>query len=451
MPLTELAVAVPCPRSKLYPTLLRREADSTALGLCVPGRPAAGQAASGAAKAQAAAMSAPPTRQRHRPGRGHRGGRGHGAHEFVGTYRSTSERSLEEAHFRQTKPAGPFRGETPPARLPPAEGLRSVRLEEGPRPSSPLTGSGSGGGLDFFGLEGPPGLEKDLGSLADGDVRHRADPQGPPRRCPPPEKGTKGGGLGSSEICFAAASARPAPEVPASSWRLTSPRLSPAESTGSSGLPAACSADSEGVGLAGLLLREPPGSCVTAGSHRLMANLGPERGTPHAWSQPRVSLPLPHAVASDGAGSATGTCPSRSHASRSSPLTPSRSRLRRPHLMMALPPLRPRDSSVVLCKAALPVTCKETGQCATPPSLRAPCQAGPRGRHRGPAHCLTHLQGRPAWPLTPRLPARLRPRPSHPHPNCTRASALGPGSVPSPTPPEAWEAGLRPGGATLAT
>lgn len=144
-----------------------------------------------------------------------------------------------------------------------------------------------------------------MGSLADGDIRHLADPQGPPRRCPPPEKGTKGVGLGSSEICCAWASAgfgpgpsaRPAPEVPASSWRLTSPRLSPAESKGSSGLPAACSADREGVGLAGLLLRETPGSCVMAGSHRLMANL-----------------------------------------------------------MMALPPVRPRDSSVVLCKAALPVT-----------------------------------------------------------------------------------------------
>lgn len=35
----------------------------------------------------------------------------------------------------------------------------------------------------------------------------------------------------------------------------------------------------------------------------------------------------------------------------------------RAHLMMALPPVRPSDCSVVLCKAALPVTCKEgTGQ-----------------------------------------------------------------------------------------
>ena len=29
-----------------------------------------------------------------------------------------------------------------------------------------------------------------------------------------------------------------------------------------------------------------------------------------------------------------------------------------PHLMIALPPVRPSDCSVVLCKAALPVTCE---------------------------------------------------------------------------------------------
>lgn len=92
-------------------------------------------------------------------------------------------------------------------------------------PSSPLTGSGSSRGLDFFGLEGPPGLEKVLGSLADGDIRHLADPQGPPRRCPPPEKGTKGAGVGSLGICFSWVSTGfgpmpstwPAPEVAAPS------------------------------------------------------------------------------------------------------------------------------------------------------------------------------------------------------------------------------------------
>lgn len=84
-----------------------------------------------------------------------------------------------------------------------------------------LTGSGSDPGswpgLDFFGLEGPPGLEKDFGGLAEGDVRDLADPEEPPSRCPPPEKGTKGAGAGSFEICFAGASTRLAPEVPTSS------------------------------------------------------------------------------------------------------------------------------------------------------------------------------------------------------------------------------------------
>lgn len=76
-----------------------------------------------------------------------------------------------------------------------------------PRPSPLRTGSGSGGGSwpgrDFLGLEGPPGLEKDLGNLAEGDTTDLVDPEGPPRRCPPPEKGTKGAGVGSFEVGLA--------------------------------------------------------------------------------------------------------------------------------------------------------------------------------------------------------------------------------------------------------
>ncbi|EQB76949.1 hypothetical protein CB1_000058009 [Camelus ferus] len=85
--------------------------------------------------------------------------------------------------------------------------VRTQRKDPGTQHA--LTGSGSGSGsswgswpgLDFFGLEGPAGLEKDFGNLAEDDVRGLADPEGPPSRCPPPEKGTKGAGEGSFRIC----------------------------------------------------------------------------------------------------------------------------------------------------------------------------------------------------------------------------------------------------------
>lgn len=142
---------------------------------------------------------------------------------------------LKKADFRQskTKKSFPWEDETAPSdpAAPWADQPRGqVQLRERtPAPSLPLTSSGSGWGswpgLDFFGWEGPAGLEKDFGSLAEDDIRGLTDPEGPPSRCPPPEKGTKGAGVGSVEICFARASTsfgprpstRPAPGLAASS------------------------------------------------------------------------------------------------------------------------------------------------------------------------------------------------------------------------------------------
>lgn len=64
-----------------------------------------------------------------------------------------------------------------------------------------------------------------------------------------------------------------------------SPWLRPMELNGRTGLLAACSADKEGVGLPGLSLREPPGSCLMAEMRCLMANLGvgAERMKVHTW------------------------------------------------------------------------------------------------------------------------------------------------------------------------
>lgn len=69
-----------------------------------------------------------------------------------------------------------------------------------------------------------------------------------------------------------------------------------------------------------------------------------------------------------------------------------------PHLMMALPPLRPRACSVVLCKAALPATCREgTGQVCpghppgpSRPGPRVP-QLAPRGRGRQGTGLVSHI------------------------------------------------------------
>lgn len=83
-----------------------------------------------------------------------------------------------------------------------------------------LTSCGvSSPGLDFLGLEGPPGLEKDLGDVAKGETGDLTFREGPPSRCPPPEKGTKGVGPGCS-TCTSPGSELPmrlVPEVPASS------------------------------------------------------------------------------------------------------------------------------------------------------------------------------------------------------------------------------------------
>lgn len=69
-----------------------------------------------------------------------------------------------------------------------------------------LTGSGScwgsSPGFDFLGLEGPPGPEKNLDELAEGDARGLKDTDGPPSRWPPPEKGTNGADAGSLVLCF---------------------------------------------------------------------------------------------------------------------------------------------------------------------------------------------------------------------------------------------------------
>lgn len=191
-----------------------------------------------------------------------------------------------------------------------------------PAPGSLLTGSSSGSGScwgswpgrDFFGFEGPAGLEKDLGGLAEGDTRGLAAPQGPPSRCPPPEKGTKGAGAGSFATGLAWASAgvglgpsvRPGPALAAASCRLTSPWLSPAGFSGSRGLLAAWPA---GVrrGLPGLLLWAAPGSCVLAASQGFMANLrgahkvrlgscgpmSPRGGSPRGPTEPSPSREQP--------------------------------------------------------------------------------------------------------------------------------------------------------------
>lgn len=98
-----------------------------------------------------------------------------------------------------------------------------------------------------------------------------------------------------------------------------------------------------------------------------------------------------------------------------------------PHLMMALPPVRPSDCSVVLCKAALPVTCAEgTGHPRCLPQ---------------PGHCVTSTMGSPSQP---QLPKGLGPAPCTPI--YTRAFVRWSMSV-SPTPPHprSGRAGLRPG------
>lgn len=209
---------------------------------------------------------------------------------------------LGEAAWRQTTPKSHLPERTPATPPPQAERLAAsaVRRRDA-EPGPPLTGCGRGcgswPGLDFFGSEGPPGQEKDFGNLADGDVRPLADPEGPPRRCPPPEKGTKGAGVGSSETHAAWTSTQPAPEVPAWSWRLTSPWLHPGALSRSGGLPAACSADGGAIGLPGLLLRGTPGSCSPTESRCLMANLRggqAERVTLHTLAlsrSPRPRLP----------------------------------------------------------------------------------------------------------------------------------------------------------------
>lgn len=268
--------------------------------------------------------------------------------------------------------------------------------------------------------------------------------------------------MGSSEICCAWASAgfgpgpsaQPAPEVPASSWRLTSPRLSPAESKGSSGLPAACSADREGVGLAGLLLRETPGSCVMAGSHRLMANLGPEReGRSTPVLSTRASQPR-HPQWPRIEGGATGTCPSLFHASRSSPLRPHffpDTRLRAPPDDGTAPGEAQGQQRRALQGGSARHLQGDRTVCPPPAALpaRAPARPGrgftpPRGGTKALPTGDPPTQP-PAWPLTPRCPASPRPRPSRPHPNlhpgiCSRVWAC-----PQPDTPRPGQAGLRPG------
>lgn len=57
--------------------------------------------------------------------------------------------------------------------------------------------------LDFFGLEGPPGLERVVGSFEDvvSNPRDGVATEESSRRCPSPEKGTNGVDSGSEEGC----------------------------------------------------------------------------------------------------------------------------------------------------------------------------------------------------------------------------------------------------------
>lgn len=103
-----------------------------------------------------------------------------------------------------------------------------------------------------------------------------------------------------------------------------------------------------------------------------------------------------------------------------------------PHLMMALPPVRPSDCSVVLCKAALPVTCEEGTGHPADPSLPPPAWA------------LCHQHHGVPQPAT--APKRPGSSPLHPnlHPSiCSLVHVC----LPNPTPSEVWvgraQAGVR--------
>ena len=94
-----------------------------------------------------------------------------------------------------------------------------------------------------------------------------------------------------------------------------------------------------------------------------------------------------------------------------------------PHLMMALPPVRPSDCSVVLCKAAPPVTCKEGTGHPADPSLPPPAWALCH-QHRGVPQPATAPKRPGSSPLHPNL-----------HPSiCSLVHVC----LPNPTPSEVW-------------